>query len=124
MLYVTYDVTEMLNSGQNAVGVVLGNGFYNVQNKAGLELRPAPSRAAPKLLCQIETELDDGSRVTIAGDQSWKSADSPIVYNTIYSGEIYDARLEQPGWDQPGFDDSKWLPALMSIRPREFSPRR
>jgi alpha-L-rhamnosidase len=118
VLYVTYDVTEILNSGRNAVGVILGNGFYNVQNKAAWNFDQAPWRAAPKLLCQIEAELDDGGRVTIAGDQSWKSADSPIVYNTIYSGEIYDARLEQRGWDRPGFDDSQWSPALLVDPPK------
>jgi alpha-L-rhamnosidase len=118
VLYITYDVSDLLNNGPNAVGAILGNGFYNVQNKAAWNFDQAPWRAAPKLLCQIEVELDDGRRVTIAGDESWKTADSPIVYNTIYSGEIYDARLEQPGWDRPGFDDSQWTPALLAEAPK------
>jgi alpha-L-rhamnosidase len=118
VLYVTYDVTEMLSSGPNAVGVILGNGWYNVQNKAAWDFDKAPWRAAPKLLCQIEVELTDGRRVIIASDQSWKTADSPIVYNTIYSGEIYDARLEQPGWNKPGFDDTQWSPALLVEAPQ------
>ncbi|MGD0518313.1 MAG: glycoside hydrolase family 78 protein [Thermoguttaceae bacterium] len=118
VLYVSYDVTDMLNSGPNAIGVILGNGWYNVQNKAAWNFDQAPWRAAPKLLCQIEAELDNGERIIIAGDESWKSADGPIVYNTIYSGEIYDARLEQPGWDRPGFDDSQWSPALLVEPPK------
>ncbi|MGW8256133.1 MAG: family 78 glycoside hydrolase catalytic domain, partial [Thermoguttaceae bacterium] len=118
VLYLTYDVTDLLHSGRNAVAAMLGNGWYNVQNKAAWDFDKAPWRAAPKLLCQIEALLTDGRVVRILSDCSWKSADSPIVYNTIYSGETYDARLQQPGWNLPDFDDSKWSSALLVAPPR------
>jgi alpha-L-rhamnosidase len=107
-LYVTHDITSLLKRGPNAIGVILGNGWFNVQNKAAWDFDKAPWRSAPKLLCQIEVESSNGRRRILASDGTWTCADSPIVYNTIYSGEIYDARREQPGWNQAGFDDSRW----------------
>ena len=118
VLYVTHDVTGLLRRGRNAVGVMLGNGWFNVSNKAAWDFDKAPWRAAPRLLCQIEVDLTDGRRITLASDETWRSADSPIVFNTIYSGETYDARLERPGWDQPGFDDSRWDAALLVEPPK------
>ena len=118
VLYVTHDVTRLLKRGDNAVGVILGNGWYNVQNRAAWDFDLAPWRAAPKLRLQIEVEFTDGRRVTVSSDPSWKSAASPILANTIYSGENYDARLEQPGWAKPGFDDSRWASVLLVDPPR------
>jgi alpha-L-rhamnosidase len=112
VLYVTHDVTDLVRRGRNAVGVILGNGWFNVPNKAAWDFDKAPWRAAPRLLCQIEVEFTDGRRTTIVSDGTWRSADSPVVYNTIYSGEIYDARLEQAGWNTADFDDLLWSPAL------------
>jgi alpha-L-rhamnosidase len=117
-LYVTHDVTALLRQGENAIGAILGNGWYNVQNKAAWDFDKAPWRAAPKLLCQLEVELADHPRVVIESDASWKSADSPIVSNTIYSGEVYDARRERQGWGSPGFNDSSWDAALIVAPPQ------
>ena len=108
VLYVTHDVTRVLKGGPNAVGVMLGNGWLNVQNKAPWDFDAAPWRSAPKLLCQIEVEFTDGRRQTIVSDGSWKSANSPITYNTIYSGEIYDARLAKEGWATAKYDAAQW----------------
>jgi alpha-L-rhamnosidase len=114
VLYVTHDVTDLLKAGRNTVGAMLGNGWYNVQNKAAWDFDKAPWRASPRLLCQIEVELTNGRTITVASDSSWKSSEGPIVFNTIYSGETYDGRLEKTGWDSPGFDDSGWrlVPAV------------
>jgi alpha-L-rhamnosidase len=117
-LYLAYDVTGLLKRGENVAGAILGNGWFNVSNKAAWDFDRAPWRAAPRLLCQIEVEFTDGRRTVIASDADWKSAESPIVYNTIYSGEIYDARREQAGWDRVGFDDSKWSPVLLVEPPK------
>ena len=95
VLYVTHDVTRMLRQGPNAVGVILGNGWFK-------------SRA---LLFQLVIELEDGSRVEVASDASWKAADGPLLEDSVYNGEAYDARRETPGWDSPGFDDREWPPA-------------
>jgi alpha-L-rhamnosidase len=110
-LYVTYDVTDALRHGKNAVGVILGNGWYNVQTKAVWDFHKAPWRAAPKLLMQLRVEYADGRVETIATDGSWKTGTGPILFDSIYGGETYDARLEKPGWDVPSYDDSAWAKA-------------
>ncbi len=117
-LYVTHDITGLLQRGDNAAGVVLGNGWFNVINKTAWDWDKAPWRAAPKLLCQLEIYFEDGNRLTVASGVDWKTSDGPITYNTIYSGEIYDARREQAGWNAPGFDDSAWAAALLVDRPQ------
>ncbi len=102
-LYVTYDVTPLLKKGDNALGVVLGNGWFNVQTKAVWNFHRAPWRAAPRLLCQLEIEFVDGRKTVIASGPDWKCATGPIRFDSIYGGETYDARLEKPGWDRPGY---------------------
>jgi alpha-L-rhamnosidase len=104
--YVTYEVTEQLKAGKNAIGVWLGNGRY---------LAPRPNARTfgyPKMRLQLDVELADGTRQTILSDPSWKlTTAGPIRENNDYDGEVYDARMEQPGWCQPGFDDKSWEPA-------------
>ncbi len=117
-LYVTYDVTPFLKSGANAVGVILGNGWFNVQTKAVWNFHKAPWREAPKLLLSLVIEFTDGRTAVIGSDGSWKTSTGPIVFDSIYGGENYDARLEKPGWDQPGFDDSTWQPAQIVSAPK------
>lgn len=107
-LYVTYDVTKFLRQGDNALGVVLGNGWFNVQTEAVWDFHKAPWRAAPKLLLSLFVEFADGTTEVIASDENWKGATGPILFDSIYGGEIYDARLEKPGWDRPGYDDEDW----------------
>ena len=101
-LYVTYDVTDALQRGKNAIGVILGNGWYNVQTRAVWDFHQAPWRAAPKLLMQLRVEYADGRVETIVTDSRWKTSTGPIVFNSIYGGETYDARAEKPGWDTSG----------------------
>jgi|YelNatPaOPRAMG01_1025707.scaffolds.fasta_scaffold28005_2 alpha-L-rhamnosidase len=106
VLYSTYDVTSSLKEGANAVGVMLGGGWATE--------RPGdipPYYKAPALLFQMNIELADGKTVSISSDTTWKTAPGPIVSDSVYNGEVYDARLEKPGWDKPGFDDSNWSPA-------------
>ena len=102
-LYVTYDVTDALRRGKNALGVMLGNGWYNVQTRAVWNFHQAPWRAAPKLLMQLRVEYADGYTETIATDTQWKASTGPVIFDSIYGGETYDARLEKPGWDTAGF---------------------
>ena len=105
VLYSTYDVTSALNDGANAIGVMLGGGWATQQ--AG---GPAYYKA-PALLFQMNIELADGKTVSVSSDASWKTAAGPVVSDSVYDGEIYDAREEKPGWDRPGFNDSAWAPA-------------
>ncbi len=116
-LYVTYDITKSLQQGKNVAGVLLGNGWYNHQSTAVWYFDRAPWRNRPAFCMDIRITYEDGSVQTIATDNTWKSSLSPVVFNSIYTGEHYDARKEQPGWDRPGFDDSKWKPAAYRPAP-------
>ncbi len=116
-LYVSYDVTEALRRGRNAIGVVLGTGWYNVHTKAVWDFHKAPWRASPRLRMQIEIEYPDGRTETIATDERWRTSTGPIIFDSIYGGETYDARLEQPGWDTASFDDTRWSAAQVVEAP-------
>lgn len=107
-LYVTYDVTAQLQQGGNALGMLLGNGWYNHQALAVWNFHNAPWRGRPAFCLDLRLVYTDGSEETITSGLGWKTGSGPLIYNNIYTGEHYDARLEQPGWDLPGFDDSKW----------------
>jgi len=107
-MYVTLDVTSLLNDGDNAVGVVLGNGWYNHQALAVWDFDRAPWRNRPTFCMDLLITYADGTTETVATDLSWRTSGGPLVYNNIYTGEHYDFNLEQKGWDRPGFDDSKW----------------
>jgi alpha-L-rhamnosidase len=109
VLYQAYDVTSMLTRGENAIGAILGDGWYaSPLAWNGTRLFPAPVR----LLAQLEVTYTDGTQATIATSPDWKTADSPILNSDIYAGEMYDARLEQRGWDTASFDTSKWAPVV------------
>ncbi|MGH2622440.1 MAG: family 78 glycoside hydrolase catalytic domain, partial [Sphingobacterium sp.] len=107
-LYVTHDVTKALQSGDNAIGVLLGNGWYNHQPLAVWDFDKAPWRNRPAFCMDLHIVYTDGSEETIVSQRDWKTSSGAIIANNIYTGEHYDARLEQKGWDMPGFDDSKW----------------
>jgi hypothetical protein len=110
-LYDTYDVTAMLRQGPAAVGLLLGNGMYNVTGGRYTKLRG--SFGPLKAIAQIRLEYHDGSIETIGTDDSWKVHAGPITFSCVYGGEDWDARLVQGGWDQIGFDDSKWSAAVV-----------
>ena len=108
-LYVTYDVTTQLQSGSdNAIGVLLGNGWYNHQSMAVWDFHNAPWRNRPAFCLDLKVTYDDGTTETISTGLDWKTSSGPVVFNSIYTAEHYDARLEQEGWNKPAFDDSKW----------------
>ena len=111
-LYVVHDVTALLRPGENALGVMLGTGWYGVHTKAVWAFHEAPWIGAPRLLMQLHLEYADGRAEVIVSDARWRTADGPIRYDSIYGGESYDARCEIPGWDEPGFDDAAWQPAM------------
>lgn len=118
LLYVTHDVTSALQAGENVMGVMLGHGWFDVSTKAAWDFDKAPWRATPRLLLELRVEMEDGRTVTISSDEQWKTSDSPITFSSIYGGENYDARLEQPGWDAPGFKDDSWQPAVVADAPK------
>ncbi|MBN2616282.1 MAG: family 78 glycoside hydrolase catalytic domain, partial [Bacteroidales bacterium] len=116
-LYVTYDVTKSISEGKNAVGVILGNGWYNHQSTAVWYFDEAPWRARPKFCMDLKIQYEDGTEETLSTDQDWKTSLSPVIFNSIYTAEHYDARLEQAGWNRAGFDDSKWRGSMKTNAP-------
>jgi len=118
-LYVSYDVTRVLQNGENVIGVILGNGWYNHQSTAVWYFDKAPWRARPKFCMDLRITYGDNSEEVVSTGSDWQTALSPVVFNSIYTGEHYDARLEQPGWDTPGFDASKWGNATCTGAPSQ-----
>jgi len=110
-LYVTYDVTDRLREGPNAVGVMLGNGWFCEPGR----LKYGDS---PRVLMQINVHFADGATVSIKTDPTWKVAGGPITRNDLYGGETCDARLEKPGWAAAGYDDAEWDHAAAKEAPR------
>ncbi|WP_186755386.1 alpha-L-rhamnosidase [Echinicola salinicaeni] len=108
VLYVTHDVTEALQQGRNAIGVLLGNGWYNHQSTAVWNFHNAPWRNRPTFCMDVRITYEDGTVETIGTDKGWKTHFSPVIFNSIYTAEHYDARLELPGWNQAGYDDGEW----------------
>ena len=106
ILYDTYDVTAELNSGINAMGIMLGNGWFNGQKKYwGWQMQWYGS---PRAIVQLEIEYADGTKSLVMTDGNWKSSWAPITFNCLFDGEQYDARLEEKDWDKPGFDERNW----------------
>jgi alpha-L-rhamnosidase len=114
VLYQTYDVESLLAKGKNAIGATLADGWYGSGlTWVGMHFFSPPNR----FLAQLEIEYADGRHETIVTDKSWKGAASPVVRSEIYSGEAYDARLEQKGWKNRGFDDSHWTSTTIAEAP-------
>lgn len=103
----TYDVTDMLLNGSNAIGAVLGAGWYK-GDLAGWIGRRNVYGDKTALLFQMKIRFKDGSESVIVSGDEWKASDSPILYSELYHGETYDARLEEISWDRAGYDDSAW----------------
>lgn len=110
--YVIHDVTELLN-GNNSLGVMLGNGFYG-QNMA---FSPGLSYGKPRAMLVVNIVYKDGTKEQIVTDESWKANNSPILFDNIYLGETYDARLELNGWSSFSFDDTSWETAELLEAP-------
>ncbi|MBQ7253490.1 MAG: family 78 glycoside hydrolase catalytic domain [Bacteroidales bacterium] len=101
--YVSYDVKDMLVKGKNAVGALLGNGFYDLVFR-----RFVMGYGTPRFFGQIVITYKDGTKDVIASDTDWKIAKSALTFDQMYIGENYDARLEHPLWCKAGYDDSSW----------------
>jgi alpha-L-rhamnosidase len=106
--YQVYDVTDLLADGPNALGAVLGDGWY-CGHVGGGPRQGYGDR--PKLLAQLEIRYADGTTQTVATDSAWNTSTGPLVESDMLMGESYDARLEIPGWCEASFDDSHWQPA-------------
>jgi alpha-L-rhamnosidase len=115
VFYNTYDVTPLLKKGENVLGAIVGNGFYNINRERYRKLVIA--YGFPKLIAHLHLQFTDGSTSTLVSGESWKTTSSPITYTSIFGGEDYNATLEQEGWEKPGYDDSAWNPVLITNGP-------
>jgi len=114
--YNVYDITRQIKNGNNAIGVIVGNGFYYINRERYFKIISA--FGFPKLICKLNIEYTDGTKLVVVSDSSWKTSPSPITYSSIFGGEDYDARLEQPGWHREGFNDTDWKSALTVKAPK------
>lgn len=106
--YQVYDVTELLRSGLNAMGAILGDG-WGVGHIAWVGRQRYADR--PQFLAQIVLTYSDGSKEIIRTDESWKVTQGPILESDMLMGESYDARRELTDWSHPGYEDGSWWPA-------------
>ncbi len=104
--YNTYDITNLLRTGRNALGVMLGKGFYNT--KGDRRIHYVDANRPLKLILQAHITYDDESEQVILSDSSWKENDGPITHSAILGGSDFDARLLPENWNMPSFDDSSW----------------
>jgi hypothetical protein len=110
ILYNTYDVTHNMQQGQNAIGALVGNGFYNINRERYFKIVSA--FGMPAFICRLKLQYDDGTEENIISDNTWKTDASAITFSSIYGGEDYDAQLEQLGWNGIAFNDAGWKQAL------------
>jgi alpha-L-rhamnosidase len=111
VLYATHDVTDRLSTGENALGLWLGRGWFAKQGAYWV------ADGSPRARATVTVEFEDGRTRTIATNGDWAARASPLRENDIYDGEVYDARHEQDGWDSPGFDDGDWDEAAVVDAP-------
>jgi hypothetical protein len=113
VLYNTYDVTQQLHTGLNAIGVMLGNGMYNVQGVQGRYTKFVGSFGQPKLIAELRLHYADGSTSIVTSGNEWKTTNGPILFSSIYGGEDYDASRTLTNWTMPTFQDTSWKPAVL-----------
>lgn len=118
--YVTHDVTSHLRNGKNAIGIMLGNGWYNplpLRLFSRFNLRDHQQTGRPVVKAQMLVRYTDGSTEWIATDESWKASSGPVVRNNVYLGEHYDARLEKEGWATTNANSNGWKSAVKANGP-------
>lgn len=109
VLYITHDITKMLNQGENAVGVILGNGWYNQRER---KAEGSLWYGSPRMILQLNIEYTDGSSESIVSDTSWDCSSSEITFNNIFYGEVVDGRLVRDGWDTHNYNTEGWEKAI------------
>lgn len=118
--YTEYDVTSLLQAGDNCLGVSLGNGFYNplpMKKWGRRNMREDLTVGKPVFIAKLHIRYKNGDSEEIVSDNSWKYALGPITKNSIYIGVAYNANNELDGWDKPGYDDKTWQAATIGKPP-------
>ncbi len=130
--YLSYDITNQIKAGENAIGIILGNGFYgqDISWKRDPESERDLSYGVPAVRLLIQLTHNDGSKTAYYTDESWKVSNGPIVFDNIYGGDTYDARFELGDWSELGYDDAPWeavklaSPKLKRINAQQIPPIR
>jgi alpha-L-rhamnosidase len=115
--YQTYDVTSLVRRGDNAVGILLGNGWY--RGNVGFTGQRNRYGKTLAVLMQLTITYKSGKVETVTTNRTWRSTTGPILMSEIYHGETYDARLEKTGWAEPGFDDHDWPGVKAASYPKD-----
>jgi hypothetical protein len=115
VLYNTFDVTDLLHRGRNALAVMLGNGMYNVESYPGRYTKFAASFGQPKLILQLVVTHTDGSQTTIVSDDTWSTRPGPVVLSSPY-GEDFDALAVPSDWMIAAVD-AAWSKAMIVTGP-------
>jgi alpha-L-rhamnosidase len=118
VLYTSFDVTDQLRAGENAIGVILGTGWFDVHQTNVWHWERAPWRGVPRAIVDVRVEMTDGTIQTIASDATWKCSTGGTTYDSIYGGENFDSRQEKTNWDSPAYADDAWTPAKVVEAPR------
>ena len=114
--YQTYDVTDMIKSGANCVGAMLGDGWF--RGHMAFEGKRNNYGKKVALLAQLVIMYTDGSQEGVGSDANWKASTGAVLLSDIYDGETYDARFEKPGWSDAGYDDKGWKGVMVIEAPR------
>jgi hypothetical protein len=113
VLYDTYDVTNQIKFGGNAIGLILGNSMYNIQPDSVRYVKYLGSFGPLKAIVQLQLEYENGTVQIVGSDKNWQVSPGPITYSNFYGGEDFDARLLPTGWDMPNLKiDERWSPAI------------
>jgi alpha-L-rhamnosidase len=118
VLYQTFDVTDRIADGPNALGLMLGNGFYNQHARAAWDMDRAPWRAMPCAILLLRLEKADGTMETVVTDETWQAIPGPYLFDGIRNGVVYDPRRLPAGWDRPRFAGTDWLKAGLRPAPK------
>ena len=118
VIFESYDVTAQMQPGAHVIGVMLGNGMYNVQRTRTADGKSRFTKfegsfGVPKLIAELRLTYADGLTQVIATDETWKAARGPVTFSSTYGGEDFDARKELDGWDIVGFQDTDWSAAAV-----------
>jgi alpha-L-rhamnosidase len=114
--YRTYDVTEHIKPGKNAIGAVVGDGWFS--GYLGWHKFRGNYGLQNSLLLQLEVEYEDGTIEVLTTDKTWRCSEGPIISSDLLMGEHYDARKEMPGWDTAEFNDNDWKPVVLMEKPQ------
>ncbi|MBT7304862.1 MAG: family 78 glycoside hydrolase catalytic domain [Victivallales bacterium] len=118
VLYQTFDVTAQVKEGPNALGLMLGNGFYNQHARAAWDMDRAPWRNMPCAILMLRLEMADGTTRTVVTDENWQAIQGPYLYDCIRNGIVYDPERLPNGWDRVGFGETGWQKAGLRPAPK------